>query len=538
MSNRCTEDGSSRVLATPRSARFPSTASKPPVRGKKALRNLSKVWRTRSVLIVAAAIVAFRALVLLMFEQVAFDSDQAIVGLMATHLSQGRAFPLFFYGQTYMLAVESWVAVPFFLVAGPTVAALRLSMLAWNLAFAVFLIAGLQRDTGLRPWTAFVPALFFMAAPVAISLQLMTAQGGIIEPFVYVAALWFLRRRPLWFGAILAIGFRNREFTLYAVPVLLTLEFVMGELNRVRIGEWLMSLAIFCAVWEVVEALKPFADLAGPGTRGQVIAGFSGSQVDNLLERFAWQTDALAERLQRLGPELLAWFAGANQGDAGLSVTHRPWLTWAAGTFVILAGGRLAFLTTMPSGDSTLQASSIVSRLQHQVRRASFAFYVLGVGIVAVAVFVAGKPFLTGYSRYAIFGLLIPVGLTAAILALESRQLVRRIVTVAVSAWAALALVDHTRLLAAVVRNPPASPNQQIADRLVEKHIPVASAGYWRAYVIAFLAGERVRVASNDLVRIQEYQDLFVEQMSKAVVISEKPCPDGEAVASLYLCKP
>ena len=35
-------------------------------------------------------------------EQSFFDSDQAIVGLMAKHLSELRAFPVFFYGQTYM----------------------------------------------------------------------------------------------------------------------------------------------------------------------------------------------------------------------------------------------------------------------------------------------------------------------------------------------------------------------------------------------------------------------------------------------------
>ena len=62
------------------------------------------------VLAIVVALVVLRALVYLLFEQVAFDSDQAINGLMAKHLSQGRAFPLFFYGQTYMLAVEAWVA--------------------------------------------------------------------------------------------------------------------------------------------------------------------------------------------------------------------------------------------------------------------------------------------------------------------------------------------------------------------------------------------------------------------------------------------
>ena len=82
-----------------------------------------------------------RALVYLLFERVGFDADQAIVGLMAKHLSQGRAFPLFLYGQTYMLAIKAWAAVPFFLIGGPTVGALRLSMLAWNVAFGFLLVA-------------------------------------------------------------------------------------------------------------------------------------------------------------------------------------------------------------------------------------------------------------------------------------------------------------------------------------------------------------------------------------------------------------
>src|SRR6185295_10946690 len=184
------------------------------------------------------------------FEQFGFDSDQAINGLMAKHLSQGRAFPLFFYGQTYMLAVEAWVAVPFFWIGGPTVGALRSSLLAWNLAFAALLVVGLQRDAGLRRWTAVVPALFFLAAPASVAKQLIEAQGGIIEPFVYIALLWFLRRRPLWFGAVLAIGFRNREFTMYGVPVLLALELLTGELNRSRVRDWLLSMVMFLAVWE------------------------------------------------------------------------------------------------------------------------------------------------------------------------------------------------------------------------------------------------------------------------------------------------
>jgi hypothetical protein len=496
-----------------------------------------KWWRSglAGVLGAGVAIVVFRALVYLLFEQVAFDSDQAIVGLMAKHLIEGSAFPLFFYGQTFGLAVESWVAAPFFLIAGPTVVALRVSMLMWNIAFALLVMIGLSRDGGLRPWSAFVAALFFLAAPLEISLQLMTA----IEPFVCIGLLWFLRRNPFWFGGVLAIGFRNREFTLYAVPVLLALELIMGELTRTRMRDWFVSTAIFFAVWEAIEALKPFADLVGPGSRGQLIGGFAGSQVDNLLARVAWQPEALAERVMRMAPELVAWFAGSNPGYAGLPIANRPWLTWISGGLVGLATGRLLFLLTIGAARSSAPGvETRVQRLRAQVIRAPFAFYILGVGIVAVVAFVAAKPVLHPYSRYVVLGVLIPVGLTATLLALERRHALQRIVIVAVMMWTALTLGDHATLLAGVVRNPPASPNRQIADRLVERRIPVAAAGYWRAYIIAFLAREQVRVASNDFVRIQKYQELFADHLSEAVVISESPCVGGEPVASLYLCKP
>src|SRR5262249_58036991 len=126
------------------------------------------------------------------------------------------------------------VGVPCVGLAGPRVAALRASLFAWNLASAALVLVALRRDAGLGGWLAIVPALFFAAAPPSIAKQLIEAQGGIIEPFVYIAILWFLRRRPIGFGVVLAIGFRNREFTMYAVPVLMAIELLSGELSRSR----------------------------------------------------------------------------------------------------------------------------------------------------------------------------------------------------------------------------------------------------------------------------------------------------------------
>ncbi len=488
------------------------------------------------VISIVTAVIVFRALVYLLFEQLAFDSDQSIIGLMAKHLSEGRSFPLFFYGQTFMLGVEAWAAVPFFLVAGPTVFALRLSMLAWNIAFGILLVKGLQR-AGLSLLSALTASMFFAAAPASVSTQLMVAQGGIIEPFVYIAVLWFVRRWPLWFGAVLAIGFRNREFTLYALPVLLILELATGELNQRRIRDWLIASVTFFAVWEAVEALKRSADLLGPGTRGLLPGGVAGSQVENLINRFNWGGRSLSERIAGLGPLLLAWFTGAAQVDTVLPLHDRPWLLRAGGTGIVLASGRLLMLLGPFEKDA--DGNRLWNRnLCAHMSRAQFPLYMMGIGAVALLVFMAGRPAIAGYSRYAILGLLLPIGLTAALLQLEGRVFVRQVVTVLVLAWTAVAILDHATVLRTFVQRPPSNEARTLADGLVERHVPAAIAGYWQAYLVTFLAQEQVRVASRGFVRIQEYQDLFLHQMNDAIVISETACPDAEKIARWYLCRP
>ena len=172
-----------------------------------------------------------------------------------------------------------------------------------------------------------------------------------------------------------------------------------------------------------------------------------------------------------------------------------------------------------------------------QIARADFAFYLLGVGLLATVAFVAGKPTVSGYVRYVIMGMLVPIGLTAAVLALEAQSVVRRFVVVAVVSWGVLVGVDHARVLFTFLQDPPANPAREIADRLQARNAEVAEAGYWQAYRITFLTREKVRVASRDFVRIDEYQTL-IPAGGDVVEVSEAPCPGGEPVAGLYLCVP
>lgn len=486
------------------------------------------------VLIAAAALVVLRALPYLLFEQLAFDSDQAIVGLMAKHLAERRALPLFFYGQTYMLGVEAWAAAPFFVAAGPTITTLRISILAWNLAFVWLLIAALRRDCGLSPWAAFVPAMIFALAPVSVATQLMAARGGIIEPFVWVIVLWLLRRRPLWFGAALAVGFRNREFTAYAVPALLAVELAAGLFDRSRLRDWLAANVVFILCWQTIEAVKPWADLAGPGTRGRLIAGFAGSQITNLIDRADFNAAEFLERARRMVPEILKWFSGAGQIETTLPVSDRDWLAWAATAALAIMAVRVGWLLVRSEGPN---GQSVPTTVRRRIAGTGFAFYLIGIGAIAITVFLASKPVLAGYSRYALLGLLLPIGIVSALLSLERRPAVHRVTVGIVSAWALIVAADHVLVSATYVRSPPLNAPRQIVDQLAADGISTAMAGYWRAYVLTFVSQERVRVAVRDFVRIQEYQDEF-ERSKDGATILEEPCPGGRPVAGLYICKP
>src|SRR5262245_59786385 len=96
--------------------------------------------RRPAVLAIVLLIVLARSAIFLLFPESYFDSDQAIVGLMAKHLAERRAFPVFLYGQTYMLGVEAWLAAPLFALFGASVAALKLPVLLMNAAIAVLLV--------------------------------------------------------------------------------------------------------------------------------------------------------------------------------------------------------------------------------------------------------------------------------------------------------------------------------------------------------------------------------------------------------------
>lgn len=493
---------------------------------------VTEMWRRRPELITAIllawVLIVARAYVFAAYEHAFFDSDQAIVGLMAKHLAEGRAIPLFFYGQSYMLAVEAWLAAPLFVLAPATVATLRASLILTNMAAAALIIYGLYRWASVRPLLGLVASLFFVFPPPATASYLVEAQGGSIEPFLYVSLLWMLRERPVAFGAVLAVGFLNREFTIYAVPVLLVRDLWQRRLSQLAtLRRWLIALVVFLAAWETVQALKPHADLMGPDTRGQLLWGYGGSQVDNLVRRVRVAPEEFPGRLRGMLREHIPLLLGLTRLEGDVAVQGRDWLAWPALAILLALCARVAHLSwrrVRGSGDPDLVP-------------AGFAWYLLGVGLVAAAAFVATRPILPAYARYGLLVLFLPIGLSGVLFSLEYQRWVRQGLVTAICLWAAIGGADHLSLLRSYQGAGRPNDFRVLADELLRREIEVAASGYWRAYKLTFLTGERVKVASSDFIRIVEYQHLAQREGHDLIEIRETPCQGGEQVAAWYLCR-
>src|SRR5437879_12668054 len=92
------------------------------------------------LILVGTAIVRF---VILFVSQTHVTSDEAIIGLMAKHILEGRYFPFYFYGISYTAscAWEAYLAVVPFAIAGFDVVALKILTILLSLVCLVHFYA-------------------------------------------------------------------------------------------------------------------------------------------------------------------------------------------------------------------------------------------------------------------------------------------------------------------------------------------------------------------------------------------------------------
>jgi hypothetical protein len=479
--------------------------------------------RARWFLVLAALVLA-RSAVFVWWPAAHFDSDQAITGLMAKHLAELRAFPVFWYGQTYMLGVEAWLAAPLMAIAGATVTALKLPLLAMNLAIVWLLMRGLTRDAGLAPATAAFATLFFVLAPPITTAHFLTANGGNVEPALYVLLLWTLRDRPVWMGAVLGVGFLNREFTIYGAAALLLMDAGARQLfTKAALTRYAAAFGTAACVWLAFLGLRQVSSAAGPGTSlADLHSQLAANNLLQVAERLCLDVPAIVSGAGRIltvhWPELFG-LESQPLTDFGIESGVRQGLTGSAWLLVPVLGLPLL----------TLGARSAT-------RRPQFPQYLIVVAGLSVAGYLVGRCGVVDFytMRYELLSVLGAVGLAARYFQHVPARPLHAGWAVCCAAIFTLAAIAHARLLAEYARHPPLALKQELVRALEDRGVRYAYADYWTAYYVTFMTRERIIVTATEIPRVKTYERLVNEHRQEAVLISRRPCPGGEQLTRAF----
>ncbi len=472
----------------------------------------------RLAIVSAILLVIIRSIVPVAYEQLDFDSDQAIVGLMAKHLSELREFPLFFYGQNYMLGVQAWIAAPFFWIGGPTVTMLRTPLLLINVAVAVLLVVMIARR-GVRPWLAFVATLPFIVASPILAAELYSTLGASVEPLLYVIVLWILRDRPIAFGVVLCIGALHREFTIFALPALAAVYLIERQPVNWRAIGW--AALGFAAVWLVVDLLKHWQQAGSLAQEAQMIS------------RWVSIDAGYPVRLWSLVTGLPILFGGRH-----IDLDHYS-LNSTIGAGSALAGVTLAIGLAI----SAVRLAWITSDRTRRTRLAggSFLLYLALVALAALTAYGLNPgidPEATPLFRYVLLLVFLPVALLGGFFLAERSRALNASVICAVAVWAAFTVRDNVALIREYRTAPPVNEFRQLADYLVAHKIEYGYAQYWDCYIVDFLSRERVILASTDFLRVPAYQTFVDAHASTAASIERVPCTTGTRFASWCIDDP
>lgn len=443
--------------------------------------------RPQALLVPAAIIllaVLFRAW-LIAVDGVSFDSDEAIVGLMARHIIQGEPIPAFFYGQAYMGSLDAILVAGGFVLGGESVATMRavqLMLVACGLIAAYALALTVTRRERIARL-----ALLLLALPIALAALYTTATlGGYNEIALFGSVILLLgwqvtveRRREGWRWALLGLLTGVGWWTNGAIVTPALVVVVLGVRYRVW-RDWrgvLLAAALFVlgsAPWWVYNLRHDWAALdflvGGYGAGGAVA---TLSPLDSLVA-------LLLLGLPALYGLRLPW-------EAGFALT--PWTLLAALVYLALVADLIAGWIARWGSQYTPEPDGI--------RRArGWVWLVFGV-FAGVFVF---SSFADATGRY-----LIPLWVPAAIgVALGLERMDRRSRTLAAAGLLVL-LAAQTITVIDATRTPtglqpqlvarlqiPRGHDQDVLDFLRAHDYTHGYAGYWTAYRLAFKAHEDV----------------------------------------------
>ncbi len=427
-------------------------------------------------------------LALLAANVVPFNSDEAVVGLMARHILAGER-PVFFYGQAYMGSLDAYLTAAVYALFGPAVWGIRVVQVLLYGA-VIGLVYHIALDLFHSTRAAIWAALFTALPPVNTVLYTTASLGGYNEALLIgCLSLWLglklidrLERRALaglpglalaW-GLLLGLGLWANALTLvFAAPVGLGIAYCWlknwpdGK-NSLRLGLPLILLAGFLLgslPWWMFALQNGLSNLTGELLGGAVA-----------VEKDPW--------LVRTGNHLVNFFL---LGGTALFGFRPPWaVRWLATPLIPLAAVFWGWVWVR-----VVQ----LSRSDPAERRA-FGLTLGTAGILLLA-FVFTSFGVDPSGRY-----FLPVYLVLSLAAGRVLSLVQR--PLAAGAAGGLVLVFHLwGVVSCAATNPPGLTTQfyeparvdhrqmmELVDFLQQENETTGYTNYWVAYPLAFLSDE------------------------------------------------
>ncbi len=238
-------------------------------------------------------------------------ADEGIVGLMGKHILEQHALPVFFYGQSYLGALEAYVAALFFAVFGVGLTSLRAVPLVFSIALGVVVYRFAYRfhSVAVARWATALVAV----APMYFLQWNLKARGGFVEHvfllFVVMLLFWsfylYRRRDPLTAFALgLAAGVAlwvNQLVGAYLAAMAFLM--LLDREDRRGWKEAAIGLVLGASLLIGYNVVHPLATVRSLARKALVMNRVEASERDDAWARrgFEKRIAALGDGLDKLG---------------------------------------------------------------------------------------------------------------------------------------------------------------------------------------------------------------------------------------------
>ncbi len=224
-----------------------------------------------------------------------FNSDEAIVGLMARHILEGN-WPVFFYGQAYMGSLDATLVALGFMLFGSETFVIRMVQTLLYLG-TIFLTVKLSARIFKSQLAGLVSGLLLAVPTVNVTLYTTVSLGGYGEALLIGALLLFLtiqiEKTPdntlyylLW-GFFSGLGFWAFSLTIaYILPTSIIVVCSLRKSRRSRLwvrGAWILIAGIIGALPLLIWVFENGVSILVLELFGSAIAVNTGSDILSML---------------------------------------------------------------------------------------------------------------------------------------------------------------------------------------------------------------------------------------------------------------